>query len=268
MPELPEVETVVNTLRPRLAGRRLLALRLLRQDILRSENTDLRQELIGRTVRTVERRGKKILIALEGGGTFCIHLGMTGQLTIEPADKALQIHTHLVLDIGQGQQLRFRDPRRFGGLWWVCNGQAADQGIGPEPLTLPTAELARRLTRTRRAIKTALLDQTVVAGLGNIYVDESLFAAGIHPLTPANRLSSQQVATLGRSIKRILKQAIRHRGSSFRDYVDANGQSGQFQDLHQVYAREGQPCRTCQTPLERILLGGRSTHFCPRCQPQ
>ena len=138
--------------------------------------------------------------------------------------------------------------------------------MGPEPLTLRPTMLASRLMRTRRAIKVALLDQRLIAGLGNIYVDEALHAAGIHPLTPANRLSARQAVALSRAIKTVLRRAIRSRGSSLRDYVDADGKQGNFVRYHRVYDRAGEPCVGCQTAIERIVLAGRSTHFCPRCQ--
>lgn len=163
--------------------------------------------------------------------------------------------------------LRFSDPRRFGGVWWIAPGQAADDGMGPEPLTLRPAALLRRLSRTARPIKSALLDQSLIAGLGNIYVDESLFLARIHPLNPSNGLSAAEVGRLSRSIKVTLRKAIAHRGSTLRDYRDADGNAGGFQSLHRVYDRADQPCRRCRTPIRRIVLGGRSTHFCPRCQP-
>jgi formamidopyrimidine-DNA glycosylase len=194
---------------------------------------------------------------------------MTGRLMIVTAgddgDESRPKHTHLELRLDTGT-LRFTDPRRFGGLWWLGAGACADDGMGPEPLAVRPAQLLRRLARTTRAVKSALLDQSVIAGLGNIYVDESLFGAGIHPLTPANQLNIEQVGRLNRSIKTVLRRAIRSRGSSLRDYVDADGVKGSFQSLHNVYDREGKPCRRCKTPIERIVLGGRSTHFCPKCQ--
>ncbi|MBC8106901.1 MAG: DNA-formamidopyrimidine glycosylase, partial [Anaerolineae bacterium] len=167
-----------------------------------------------------------------------------------------------------GEQIRFRDPRRFGGIFWIGNEPAPKfDDLGPEPLTVRVDALRARLTRTRRAIKNALLDQNFIAGLGNIYVDESLFEARIHPLTPANELSDAQARRLSRAIKLTLRRALRHRGSTLRDYVDANGESGAFQKLHRVYGRTNQKCRACKSPIERIVLGGRSTHFCPKCQP-
>jgi formamidopyrimidine-DNA glycosylase len=138
--------------------------------------------------------------------------------------------------------------------------------MGPEPLLIRPAQLAHRLSRTTRAIKNVLLDQTVLAGVGNIYADEALFLAGIHPLSPSHQLSVEQVRRLNRSVKLTLRRALRHRGSTLRDYVDGDGNAGGFQKLHSVYDRTGKPCRACRTPIERIVLGGRSTHFCPKCQ--
>ncbi|HWE93471.1 MAG TPA: Fpg/Nei family DNA glycosylase [Tepidisphaeraceae bacterium] len=323
MPELPEVETVVTTLRPRLIGRRIASVRLARQDILMPTDIDLSALLTGRSVEQIERRGKRIVLTLDDGNRFYIHLGMTGQLTVAEPTAEAPPHTHLVVDLGPDSsgradavrkerrekggdcklqieetaaaashapagppaptapqfeisnlqfaicnpilQLRFRDPRRFGGIWWLGRGDC-DAGMGPEPLTVRPGELAKRLARTTRAIKSALLDQSVVAGLGNIYVDESLFLAGIHPLIPADKLTEAQIARLNRAIKSTLRKAIKNRGSTLRDYRDADGAIGDYQSKHKVYGREKEPCRTCRTPIERVVLGGRSTHFCPKCQ--
>jgi len=266
MPELPEVETVVRTLAPHLVGRRIAAIRHLRSDIVEPQNADLPRLLKNRRVTAIQRRGKKILIRLDTDATLCIHLGMTGRLTVAPVTEPIKPHTHLIADLSGKSQLRFRDPRRFGGIWWLCNGEADDKNLGPEPLVVRPAQLVARLSKTRRAIKTALLDQRILAGIGNIYADESLFHAGIHPTAPANLLTREQVFRLNRSIKLILRRAINHRGSSLRDYVDADGEAGGFQLLHRVYARENEPCVRCKTPISRIVLGGRSTHFCRQCQ--
>jgi formamidopyrimidine-DNA glycosylase len=267
MPELPEVQTVVNTLAPRLRGATFRRVTLARRDIVTPAESDLVSHLTGRTVTAISRRGKRIVFALDDGNRFFIHLGMTGRLTIEPARSDVPKHTHLLIDlVGRSDQLRFRDPRRFGGIWWLGTDSDDSQSMGPEPLSVRPQQLAKRLKKTRRAIKTALLDQRLVAGLGNIYVDEALFAAGIHPQTLANQLTPAQLRRLNRSIKTVLRRAIRHRGSTLRDYVDADGAAGAFQRLHRVYSREGAPCPNCKTPIARIVLGGRSTHFCPQCQ--
>lgn len=266
MPELPEVETVVRTLAPSLAGRHIVAVDLRRDDILQPRGIDLPALLVGQLVSRIDRRGKKILIRLSGGDTLGIHLGMTGRLTMEPRQSETRPHTHLFVDLSDGGQMRFRDPRRFGGIWWLAAEESSDENLGPEALQIRPAQLARDLARTSRAIKTALLDQSLIAGLGNIYVDESLFEAGIHPQIAGKDLSPAQIARLTRAIKLTLRRAIRSGGSSLRDYVDANGDAGAFQKLHRVYDRKGQPCRKCETVIERVVLGGRSTHFCPKCQ--
>jgi formamidopyrimidine-DNA glycosylase len=265
MPELPEVETVVRMLRGLLAGATLGCVSRCRADMVCPPGTDLSDMLPGRRVQGVDRRGKRILIRLGGGGILGVHLGMTGQLTIGPAEAPIKPHTHLVVELGSSQ-LRFRDVRRFGELRWMVNPAEAEEGLGPEPLTMSPGTLAEALARTRRSIKTALLDQKTIAGIGNIYADESLHVAGIHPQMPANKLSTRQVGRLSRAIKRVLREAIRHGGSSLRDYVMVNGESGGYQNLHRVYGRGGELCRRCRAKIRRIVLGGRSTCFCPQCQ--
>jgi formamidopyrimidine-DNA glycosylase len=264
MPELPEVQTIVQTLAA-AAGRRIDAVQVNRADVIRPEGFDLAAQLGGRTISHVTRRGKKIIFQLEDGNRFYIHLGMSGRLTLQSSTAPLLRHTHVVAQLGT-EQLRFVDPRRFGGIFWLGREGSADHELGPEPLLMRPSQLARNLRGTRRSIKTALLDQSLIAGLGNIYADEALFTAGIDPRVPANRLSADQIGRLGRAIKQVLRRALRHRGSTLRDYRDADGQAGRFQKLHHVYHRAGQPCANCGTAIRRIVLGGRSTHFCPKCQ--
>jgi formamidopyrimidine-DNA glycosylase len=266
MPELPEVQTVVTTLRPLLIGRPMTNVRVLRPDMILPAGTDLHALLIGRHAIDVIRRGKKIVIALDNATRFTIHLGMTGRLSILPRSADLAKHTHLTIAIGSDSELRFHDPRRFGEIRWFGTATDYDADLGPEPLEITASELSARLRKTTRVIKTALLDQRLIAGLGNIYVDESLHGAGIHPLTPANKLSAAQITALVRAIKATLHRALRHKGSTLRDYRDAEGNAGDFQKLHRVYGRESQPCLKCRTPIKRIVIGGRSSHFCPACQ--
>jgi formamidopyrimidine-DNA glycosylase len=270
MPELPEVQTVVTTIAPRLLGLRIDAVVHLRADIVEPKGFDLAAAIAGRKVRDLSRRGKKIVFTLDDGNRLFIHLGMSGRLAVVATDHPVESHTHLIATVGGGH-LRFVDPRRFGGIFWLGKAAPADDNLGPEPLALRDGQLAthlaKGLSKTRRNIKAALLDQSLVAGLGNIYVDESLFEAKIHPATIANRLNRSQVASLAKAIRKILRKAITHRGSTLRDYRDANGEPGDFQSLHRVYHRAGQPCPRCKTPIDRIVLGGRGTHFCPACQP-
>ncbi|MGA3068129.1 MAG: bifunctional DNA-formamidopyrimidine glycosylase/DNA-(apurinic or apyrimidinic site) lyase [Tepidisphaeraceae bacterium] len=265
MPELPEVETVVRTLSPRLTGRRIDRVHLLRPDILQPRTTDLPPLLLEKTILSISRRGKKIVFQLDTGNRFVIHLGMTGRLTLQAPHAVRQPHTHFMLDFPQ-TQLRFTDPRRFGGIFWLGQTQSPDDNLGPEPLNLRPKQLAALLSRTRRPIKSALMDQSLIAGLGNIYADEALFHAKIHPKNLSHRLTPRQIAALCRGIKLVLRRAIRHRGSTLRDYRDAGGQPGNFQNLHRVYDRAGQPCLLCRAPITRIVLAGRSAHFCPNCQ--
>ncbi|HTW94628.1 MAG TPA: bifunctional DNA-formamidopyrimidine glycosylase/DNA-(apurinic or apyrimidinic site) lyase [Tepidisphaeraceae bacterium] len=265
MPELPEVETIIKTLAPRLVGKTIRQARVARGDVIHPPGIDFGANVTGRTVSGLSRRGKRIIFELDDGRRFFIHLGMTGRLSLEKPSEIVLPHTHVFLEI-DGAEVRFSDPRRFGGVWWLDQA-AGDQGkFGPEPLTMRRSQLAAGLNKTRRAVKTALLDQSVVAGLGNIYADESLFEARIDPRTRALDLTDRQMADLTRAIKLILRRALRHRGSTLRDYRDADGNAGAFQKLHRVYDREGQPCPRCKTAITRIVLGGRSTHFCPKCQ--
>lgn len=266
MPELPEVETVVRTLSAKVVGRTIHNVRLNRTDIVTPQGFDLARHLRGRNVVDITRRAKRIVVRLDNDDRFYIHLGMSGRLTIEKPDAPMLPHTHLVLDVG-GSEIRFRDPRRFGGIWWLGK-ERDDENIGPEPLALRTPQLAKMLSKTKRAIKSALLDQRLIAGLGNIYADEALHAAGIHPKKRADKLNREQVRRLNVAIKSTLRRAIRHKGSTLRDYVDADGAAGNFHNLHRVYAREGEDCLRCKTPIKRIVLGGRSTCFCPQCQPR
>lgn len=266
MPELPEVQTVVTTLRPRLLGRTITNVTLHRPDIRTPAGVDLPARLTGTTVDAIDRRGKRIVFSLGTGERFYVHLGMTGRLTVASPAAAPERHTHLVVDLGREHQMRFSDPRRFGGVWWLGRETPCDERMGPEPLDLRPRQLARLLATTRRAVKVALLDQQLIAGLGNIYVDEALHAAGVHPLAAADALTPDKVARLNRAIKATLNRAIRHRGSTLRDYRDADGAAGGFQKLHRVYDRAGAPCHRCRTPIERIVVGGRGTHLCPRCQ--
>lgn len=267
MPELPEVQTVVDTIAPTVVGRPIRRCRRSAFDILTPAGFDFPNAVLGRTIASISRRAKRIVFRLDDGNSFFIHLGMSGRLTIEPNSNPVAKHTHAVFEFaGEPFELRFVDPRRFGGIFWLGDSGVHDS-VGPEPLTIGVRTLHRRLLRTNRAIKSALLDQKLIAGLGNIYVDESLFAARIHPTRVASELSIDEVRRLSAAIKRTLRRAIAAGGSSLRDYVDGAGRRGTFQNAHRVFGRSGEPCRTCRTTIEKFTLGGRSTHACPACQP-
>ena len=267
MPELPEVQTVVNTLRPAVLGCRFRRVALARPDIVEPAGTDLAARLAGRRVRDLCRRGKRIIFRLDSPVCLVVHLGMTGRLIVAAAEEVVPPHTHLLADLAglRGpRQLRFIDPRRFGFLLLTDDPSA---GLGPEPLDLTHEQLRGLLEGTRRAVKTALLDQSLLAGLGNIYADESLHLARIHPCQIARNLTAGECLRLVRAIRRTLRAAIENKGTTLRDYVDADGRSGENGPHLRVYGREGQPCPACRTPIRRIVLNGRSAHFCPRCQP-
>ncbi|MEM1012620.1 MAG: bifunctional DNA-formamidopyrimidine glycosylase/DNA-(apurinic or apyrimidinic site) lyase [Planctomycetota bacterium] len=266
MPELPEVETVVRTLRPAVVGKRIDRVSLFRDDY--ATPGDFGWGLANRRVTGVRRRAKRIVIDLCGRESFVVHLGMTGRLTLDEPAMPRAIHTHAVFAIGS-KELRLCDPRRFGRLHWIgSDAGEVDARVGPEPLELPAAKLASMLQTTARPLKSALLDQTFIAGLGNIYVDEALHAARLHPLTSCRDVDRPAVGRLSRAIKRILSRAIDAGGSTLRDYVDAAGNAGSFQQVHKVYGRAGEPCRRCRTPIVKFVHAGRGTHVCPTCQQQ
>jgi formamidopyrimidine-DNA glycosylase len=260
VPELPEVETVVRTVAPHLSGRRILSACFDSRHVTPGNRALLASRLEGRSILTVRRRGKFIVIVLDAG-TLTIHLGMTGRLLVcgQPSG-----HTHGVLTLDNGVLL-YDDPRQFGKIEWSAGAPRRVAKLGPEPLEITFEEFRARLKRRAR-IKPLLLNQAFLAGLGNIYADESLFAAGIHPLAVAARLSAPRAARLHQAIREVLSSAIEAGGSSISDYVDAEGRSGWFQVQHRVYGREGEPCTVCGTPIRKIVVAQRGTHFCPRCQ--
>jgi formamidopyrimidine-DNA glycosylase len=271
MPELPEVETVVRDLRPHLIGQRIGAIYAGRLALRRRWQNRWRKEIVDRTVAAIERRGKWIRIDLEGP-VLLVHLGMTGQFTLAPAGLARRDHTHLVLSLGDGaHELRFRDVRRFGSVSFFPDRETlerffAARRLGPEPWDVERGYWRERLGKARRCLKALLLDQTVIAGVGNIYADESLFQAKLSPRSLACDINPRQAERLRAAIVTILEQAINLRGSSIRDYIGGSGLKGGFQCEFCVYGRGGEPCPRCGTPIEVIRLAGRSTHFCPRCQ--
>lgn len=269
MPELPEVETIVRDLRHHLVGRRIVAVDIRwPRTVARPASDELAARLVGQQITGTARRGKYLLFPLASGDTLLVHLRMTGQLHVVDPDHALDQHTHLVLDLDNGQRLIFHDTRKFGRVYLVAHAEQVVDKLGPEPLDpdFTPQELNRRLAQRKAPIKSLLLDQRVVAGIGNIYADEILFAAAIDPRRPGNSLEFNEVARIHTALRQVLAQAIFDRGSSLANYQRPGGGRGQNQERHRVFRRTCQPCPTCGTPIVRIVLGQRATHFCPRCQ--
>lgn len=270
MPELPEVETVAESLRAHLVGRKITGAAVSwHRTIAQPAADEFVQQIIGRKIRSVTRRGKYVVIEMERG-YLLVHLKMSGQLHILPAGEPLNSHVRVVLNLDSGQQLRFRDTRKFGRIYLVDNPQDVTAGLGPEPLDkdFTLDEFRRLLARRTGRLKPLLLNQHFLAGLGNIYADEALFAAQLHPLRKADSLTADEQARLYEAIRSVLGSAVAGRGTTLSDggYADASGQPGSYQTRLAVYGRTGQPCLRCDTPVERIVLGGRSAHYCPNCQ--
>jgi formamidopyrimidine-DNA glycosylase len=276
MPELPEVETLVRGLRRTVVGRRICEVRLGKTDFL-DDAAAIERGLPGRCIAAIERVGKFFLLRLESPAAavnghepaaLLVHLGMTGHLSPHRPDEPAPRHTHVVMLLDDGRELRYTDPRRFGRMA-LLSGAALQAEIarhGAEPLQISEAEFRERLEARRARIKALLLDQRFLHGIGNIYADESLWHARIHPMRIAAMLTREQARALHRAIRRVLAAAIRAGGSSISDYRDAEGQPGWFQMRHRAYDREGKPCHRCRARIRRILVAGRSSHFCPRCQ--
>lgn len=270
MPELPEVETIVRDLRPLLVGRRFLSARRTSDvELRRPWRDDWPALLTDHPITEIRRRGKWIVIV--SNVYLVVHLGMTGQLTVVSPDAPLASHTHLVFALDNDQHLRYRDPRRFGSASVFGDVPELetffiDNDLGPEPFDLDPAQWRAALAATTRSIKAVLLDQTVVAGVGNIYADESLFEAKLHPETPAHELTGPQADRLRKCIATVLTRAIEQRGSTIRNYVGGSGLAGGYQEEFRVYGRKGEPCPRCQAPIVSLRLGGRTSHYCPGCQ--
>ncbi len=258
MPELPEVETVVRSLAPFLIGRTIVSAQFTSRHVTPGNRAKLARQVAGRRIQSVTRRGKFIVVGLDQGD-LVMHLGMTGKLL---SDGVPAKHTHGIFTLDEGLLL-YDDPRQFGSIEW---GDHRVKKLGPEPLLIGLEEFSTRLKSRKTRIKALLLNQSFIAGLGNIYVDEILFLSGIHPLAQASRLSAPRVAKMHQAMVETLTLAIEHRGSSISDYVDADGNRGNFQILHRVYGREGEACLNCGTPIKKAVVAGRGTHYCPACQ--
>ncbi len=289
MPELPEVETYVREIQPTLRGRAVTGAQIhWPRTIAAPSAEDFRREVVGERFADFGRRGKYMLLGLESGRTLIVHLRMTGELRIHPAQDDVtggdvaggkahlperDKHTHVILTLDDASELRYRDVRKFGRMWLVDEAASALPKLGPEPLSagFTAAAFGEALGRRKAAVKALLLDQSLVAGVGNIYADEALFRARLHPLRPGSSLTPAEVVALREAVCHVLRRGIELRGSSLGNstlnYAPPNGVAGGYQMEHQVFRRTGEPCPRCGTPIERITVAQRSTHFCPACQP-
>jgi formamidopyrimidine-DNA glycosylase len=270
MPELPEVETIVRDLARLLPGRTIKGVEVLRPDLIEGDTPDgFAGKLRGRKIRSVVRRAKNIVMDL-GGDRLLVNLGMTGRLLVARAGDEDATHLGARLTLDRGRELRYHDVRRFGRLWTLTDGAWTtwDGELGVEPLSddFTVDWLRGAAARSRVAVKTWLMDQARVVGVGNIYASEGLFRAGVDPRRPANTLSEAELARVRDGVRQVLAEAIEHRGTTFLDYRDARGEEGAFAARLKVYDREGQPCGVCGGTVQRLVQGGRSTFFCPSCQ--
>jgi len=281
MPELPEVETVARGLRQTILGRRILSVRLGKTDFI-DDPAALEQHLPGRRIDAVERYGKFLLLRLSAANamtsnganetdapaSLLVHLGMTGQIAPVPAAQPPPKHTHVCMLLDDGRELRYTDVRRFGRIACLTKPMLAHElgEFGADPLEVSKEEFAQRICGRRARIKALLLDQGVLRGVGNIYADESLWRAKIHPAKLGTKLNAKEAETLRRALQEILQKAIVMRGSSISDFLDAEGQPGEYQRHHRAYGREGKNCYRCKSVIRRAIVAGRSSYFCPKCQ--
>jgi len=274
LPELPEVETIRRDLLSHVVGRTITGVRVAvgASRVVRDVPvTAFARRIAGRRIDDLARRGKYLLFRLDGKSApvyLAVHLRMTGSLLYRRSGDPPDAYVRAVITLDDGSELRYADLRKLGQMWVVDSPEEAVGALGPEPLdaAFTAAKLRESLAHRRAPVKAVLLDQRAIAGLGNIYADEALFAARIHPRRLANTLTDAEVRRLHRAIRRVLNDAVGNRGSSFRNYVDAAGREGTHHLQVKVFRRTGQPCYVCRTEIARIKVGGRSTHFCPRCQ--
>lgn len=273
MPELPEVETVVRGLREPLVGRRIVSVRFGKTDFI-DDPIALGERLPGSKIARVERYGKFITLALQPLESaqsefyFFIHLGMTGQLMSRNPYEPVAAHTHAFVELDDGRELRYTDIRRFGRMLLVAESEKEKfhGQLGRDPLEISEKDFVAEFSSRSARVKALLLNQSVLRGMGNIYTDESLWRARIHPARLAANLQTPKLKALYKAMQHVLSTAIRLRGSSISDYLDAEGFPGAYQSRHRVYGRDGKPCPRCKTMIKRIVVAGRGTYFCPQCQ--
>ena len=273
MPELPEVETVRRTLQPKLAGLKFTDVQIFLPKMIRTpEPEEFKEKIVDKKVVKIGRRGKYLLINLSGGYTLMVHLRMTGRLVYCESEEPVSKHTHVILNLNNDCQLRFADIRQFGRMWLVpttsLSTLAGFKDLGIEPLDeFFTRDFLKKELRRRHArIKPLLLDQTFIAGLGNIYTDEVLHRAKINPERLATTLTPREIAHLYHAIQDVLQEGIENRGTTIRDFIDGDGRAGSYQELLRVYSREGKPCPHCGKEIVKKKVGGRSSYYCPACQ--
>ena len=279
MPELPEVETTVRDLRPQLIGKTFTRARVhWARTIAQPDTRAFTRDIVGYAVRDITRRGKYLVFRLEratgakkDGGAECrfllVHLRMTGGFRFHAPDEKRDKHVHVALRLDDGRELRFRDPRKFGRMWLVDEPELVTGKLGPEPLTIGRSEFARRIRERRGRIKPLLLNQAFIAGIGNIYADESLWYARLNPMREVSTLGDEEVGALYAGIRRVLRKAIGAGGTSFDvNYKRINGMMGEFEEHLRVVGRAGEPCYRCGTPIVKTVVGQRGTYHCPNCQ--
>lgn len=272
MPELPEVELVARELRPSVLRRHVLRVLESREDVFLTGASTRLNDVEGCRFESLRRRGKLLIFELSDDLVLTVHLRMTGRLETTEPDHPRQPHTHLILELSDGRQLRFADTRRFGRMQLLRRDDLSNDPfllrLGPEPSELDVESLSQRLRPRIGSLKGALLDQSLVAGLGNIYVDEILHRAGLHPLLSAGRLRPHERALLASTMSSVIEEAIAAGGSTISDYRQVNGSAGRYQLEHRVFGREGKKCHGCEGEIRKLVVTGRGTHLCPNCQPR
>lgn len=272
MPELPEVETIVRGLQKTVVGKKIKSIKVIFPGIVKQDAKKFKKNVNKSEIRRVSRQGKYILIDLSNGNTILAHLGMTGNFLLVKSSSPRNKHNHLIIRFYETRkELRYNDQRKFGKIKSFPTSKEENvselKKLGPESLNISAPDFINLFQKRKGRIKSALLNQQILAGLGNIYADESLFEARIHPAQKIDKLSPQELKRLLQAIQKILKKAIRAGGSSIENYYNVNGEIGSFQLQHKVYGREGLSCKRCGTIIKRIKISQRSSYFCPKCQP-
>jgi len=270
MPELPEVETIVQGLNKTILNKKIKQVKIIYPGIVKWKTANFIKETLGQKIKNIKRRGKNILLMLSQDKAILIHLGMSGHIFYTSPHQTLDKHDHIIFRFTSGKkEIRYNDPRKFGKVKLIDLRCCPDlDKLGVEPLEISEKDFVNLMAKRKGRIKSLLLNQKILAGIGNIYADESLFEAKINPLSKIEQISPAKLKDLHRSIKKVLKKAIRAGGSSIRTYTDLSGNTGRFQLSHKVYAREGESCKICDAKIKRIIVNQRSSHYCPKCQKE